>query len=204
MKVDPSTQDRLPVYKLLTSVVIPRPIAFVSTVGEGGVYNLAPFSFFTVLCSKPPVLGFSCGRRQGEKKDTLRNIELNRDFVVNVVTDGLAEVMNQASANFPYGVDEFKEVGLTAVPSDRVKSPLLLESPVNMECRLLQIMDFGQAPDINSFIIGEVVQFHVRDELYQDGQVNMHELKALGRLGGELYCHTNNIFEMKRPYPYPT
>ncbi|MBI2907227.1 MAG: flavin reductase family protein [Chloroflexi bacterium] len=203
MKIDPSGLDRLPVYKLLTSSVIPRPIAFVSTVGEKGCPNLAPFSFFTTLCARPPILGFSCGRRKGEKKDTLRNIELTRDFVVNIVTDDLAEAMNQSSAEFPYGVDEFKEVGLTAVPSDRVKSPRLFESPVNMECRLMQVLEFGKDPDISSFIIGEVVFFHVRDELLENGYVNMHELKALGRLGSELYCRTKDIFEMKRPYPYP-
>ncbi|MFH1485631.1 MAG: flavin reductase family protein, partial [Chloroflexota bacterium] len=202
-KIDPSGLDRQSIYKVMTSAVIPRPIAFVSTVGEGGVNNIAPFSFFAVLSPKPPILGFTCSRRRGEKKDTQRNIELNRDFVVNIVTDDLAQAMNQASDNYPYGVDEFKEAGLTAMPSDLVKSPRLLESPVNMECRLLQIMEFGKAPDISSFVIGEVVQFHIKDQLYVDGVVNMHELKALGRLGGELYCHTHDIFEMKRPYPYP-
>lgn len=200
MKIDPGNLDWRDVHELLVSSVLPRPIAFVSTVGEDGVYNLAPFSFFTVVSVKPTVVGIAIGRRRnGQKKDTLVNVEFSKDFVVNIVTEGLAEAMNQASRDYPSHVDEFKEVGLTPAKSDFVKSPLVAESPVNMECRLMQILEFGEAPRVNSFVIAEVVRVHVKDDLWFKDTIKAAKLKAVGRLGEELYCRTTDMFEMKRP-----
>jgi len=182
------------------SAILPRPIAFVSTIGEDGVNNLAPYSCFAPIGMKPPLVCIQIGwKRDGQKKDTLRNIEFSRDFVVNVVTEPLAKAMNQSAYEYPSNVDEFKEVGLTPSKSDLVKSPLLVESPVNMECKMLQITAFGGIPVGSNVVIGEVVLFHVKDELWAGDQIDASKLKAIGRLGGQLYCRTTDIFEMQRP-----
>jgi len=129
----------------------------------------------------------------------LANIEFMKDFVINVVNEDLAEAMNQSSAEYPGDVDEFKEVGLTPVKADIVKSPMIAESPVNMECRLVDILEYGDLPRRTSVVIGEVVRVHIKDSLYVNGQIQMSALKVLGRLSGDLYCHTKDIIEMKRP-----
>jgi len=123
-------------------------------------------------------------------------------FVINIVNEAMAEAMNQASAEYPSDVSEFEEVGLTPVKADLVKAPLVAESPVSMECRVVQILEFGDAPRTNSFIIGKILMIHIKDDLYLDGEIDSSKLKAIGRLGGELFCHTSDIFEMKRPYLY--
>lgn len=200
MKIDPANLDWVGAHELLIGAVLPRPIAFVSTIGEDGVYNLAPFSYFTALSSKPAVVGFGIGRkRDGRKKDTLVNIDFSKDFVINIVTESIAQAMNQASGEYPSHVDEFKEVGLTPVKSDLVKPPRVAESPVNLECRLLQILEFGEPPRINSFVIGEILRAHVQDELWKNGVIQGDKLKAIGRLGEDFYCRTMDRFEMKRP-----
>jgi len=204
VKIDPANLDWAGAHELLIGAVLPRPIAFVSTVGEDGVYNLAPFSYFTALSSKPAVVGFGIGRkRDGRKKDTLVNIDFSKDFVINIVTEAIAQAMNQASGEYPSHVDEFKEVGLTPVKSDLVKSPRLAESPVNLECRLLQILEFGEPPRINSFVIGEILRAHVQDGLWKNGVIQGDKLKAIGRLGEDFYCRTMDRFEMKRPIIQP-
>lgn len=204
MKIDPANLDLKGAHDLLVSAVLPRPIAFISTIGRDGVYNLAPFSYFTVLSSKPAVVGVGIGRkRDGQKKDTLVNVEFAGDYVINIVTESLAKAMNLASGEYPSQVDEFKEVGLTPDQSDLVRSPRVVESPVNMECRLMQILEFGEAPRISSFIIGEIVRIHIKDEMWVHGVIKAHMLAAIGRLGEDLYCRTMDIFEMKRPIVRP-
>ena len=189
-------------HELVTSAILPRPIAWVSTVGENGVFNLAPFSCFAPIGLKPPliVLHITWGR-DGQKKDTLRNIEFSKEFVINVVTEDLAEPMNQTCFEYSPDVSEFTEVGLTPVQSEMVKAPRLAESPVNMECRALQIMEFGKVPEGGHVIIGEVLVVHIKDELWAGDQIDISKLKAIGRLGGDLYCRTTNRFEMHRPRP---
>ena len=202
MKIDPANLDWKASHELLVGCIVPRPIAFVSTVGKDGVFNVAPFSFFTGLSMKPMILGFNAGRfREGQKKDTLVNIEFTKDFVVNIVPEALGDAQNQASERYPSHVDEFKEVDLTPAQADIVKSPMVAESPVNLECRLTQILEFGSLPRIASFIIGEVVLVHTRDELYVNDAIDMSGLKAIARMGGEFYCRTRDIFELKRPEP---
>ena len=200
MKIIPGSLDHRNSHKLFVSMILPRPIAFVSTIGEDGIFNLAPFSAFTQISVKPAIVCFSLiPRRDGQKKDTLRNIQSSKDFVINVVDESLAEAMNLTSANYPSDVDEFKEVGLTAVRSDMVKAPRVAESPVSMECQLLQILQFGTMPNGCDLVIGEVVLVHIKDELYINGEVQASKLKAIGRLGGDCYCRTTDLFEMKRP-----
>ncbi len=201
MKICPKDLEWKDAYRLLMSTVVPRPIALVSTIGENGIFNLAPFSGFGSMSIRPYLIHVNIGRqRDGQKKDTLVNIEFSKDFVINVVNEALAEAMNQSSAEYPSDVDEFKEAGLTPVKADIVKPPMVAESPVNMECQLVQILEFGESPKQNSVIIGEVVQVHIKDELYVNGQVQMSALNALGRLGGNLYCRTTDIFEMERAF----
>jgi flavin reductase (DIM6/NTAB) family NADH-FMN oxidoreductase RutF len=201
MKINPTQLDRRDSHELLMGAIVPRPIAFVSTVGKDGVFNVAPFSCFAPVGLKPARVCLSIDRRRdGQKKDTLRNIESSRDFVVNIVDEPLAEAMNQASAEYPSDVDEFEEVGLTPVKSDIVKAPMVAESPVNMECEVIQILEFGKTSSDGHVVIGEVVLVHIEDALWCGTQVEIANLKAIGRLGGELYCRTTDTFEMKRPY----
>jgi flavin reductase (DIM6/NTAB) family NADH-FMN oxidoreductase RutF len=203
MKIDPKGLEWKEAHELLASVVVPRPIAFVSTVGDDGIYNVAPYSFFAPIAVKPMLVGFNVGwKANGQKKDTLINIESCREFVINVVNENLAEAMNKASKEYPTSVDEFKAVGLTPVRAELVKPPMVGESPVNMECRLLQILEFGISPRRTSFIIGQVVRVYIKDELYTNDMVKMSALKAIARMGQDCYCRTTDIFEMRRPNPH--
>lgn len=202
MKIDPVNLDFKDSHHLLMSIVLPRPIAFVATVGANGVFNLAPFSSYVPLSVKPAFIGLGIeSRRDGSQKDTILNIEFSREFVVAVVTEALAEAMNQTSAEYPSDVSEFKEVGLTPVKADIINAPMVAESPVNMECRVAQIIELGEATRRTNFVIGEVLRVHIKDDLYTDDDyIEMSKLKAIGRLGAELYCRTTDIFEMRRPY----
>lgn len=198
MKIIPANLSKRESHELFMSAIVPRPIAFVSTLGENGVFNLAPFSCFTSLCLKPALICLSIGwKRDGQKKDTLKNIEFGKNFVVNVVDESLGEAMHLASFEFPSDVDEFKEVGLTPIKSDRIKAPRVAESPVNMECELVQLLEFGEAPSGCHVVIGEVVLVHAKDELWSVDHIVIPKFKPIGRLGEELYCRVTDIFEMK-------
>src|SRR5215475_11817484 len=199
MQIDPQTAPQQSIYKLLIGCVVPRPIAWVSSLSEDGVPNLAPFSFFMAVCNDPPTVAFASGRRAGNKKDTVRNIEYTQDFVVNLADDALAEQMNQSSAEYPPEVDEFAVTGLTAAASVKVKAPRVAEALISMECRVVQILPVGHGP--HTLVLGAIVQFHIRDDLYnpQTGRIDMYNLHPVGRLAGELYTHVHDIFEMKRP-----
>ncbi|MFH1087442.1 MAG: flavin reductase family protein [Chloroflexota bacterium] len=202
MNIDFDNLDRKQAHELFTCLISPRPIAWISTVAEDGTYNLAPFSFFNGISSRPPILLVSIGRRKGQKKDTIRNIEYSGDFVVNAVDESLAEKMNQTSADYPPNISEFKETGLTPLPGDKVKSPRLAESPVSMECVLLQVLQMGRIADNYSVVLGEVVRVHVRDTVIRNGEIDMSQLRLVARMGRDLYCRSRDIFEMKRPtYP---
>jgi len=206
MEIDPQGIPAPAVYKLLIGCIVPRPIAWVSTVDADGVNNLAPFSFFMGVCSDPPTLAFSAGPRSGATgtgsaglKDTVRNLEATGDFVVNVVDDTLAEQMNRTSGDYPPEVDEFRVAALTAAPGVKVRAPRIGEAPINMECRVAQILRVGRGP--HSLVLGEIVYFHLRDDLYdrQAGRIDMHRLKPVGRLAGEMYTRVHDLFELKRP-----
>jgi flavin reductase (DIM6/NTAB) family NADH-FMN oxidoreductase RutF len=195
MKIDPASLDPKEAHGLLMGCVTPRPIALVSTIGENGIYNVAPFSCFTLMSMNPAIVGFAIGRRRGGgKKDTLINIEYSKDFVVNVVSESIAQAMNQTAGDYP-----INEAGLTPVASDLVKPPRVAESPIHLECRLIQIMEFGTSPRIHNFVIGEIIIVHVQDDLLVDGVIRADRVSAIGRLGEDFYCRTQDIFEMKRP-----
>ena len=159
MQLDPQDLDSTAVYKLLISSVVPRPIAWVSSLDAAGVPNLAPFSYFMAITDSPPTIAFSCSPRAGGKKDTLRNVEAAGEFVVNIVDDDRAEAMNLSSGEYAPEVDEFALAKLTAAPAIKVKAPRVVEAPISMECKLVRVLPVGKA----NLIIGEVVQWHVRD-----------------------------------------
>jgi flavin reductase (DIM6/NTAB) family NADH-FMN oxidoreductase RutF len=201
MKFDPQKLRTRDIHHLLLDIAVPRPIAWVSTVDVLGRYNLAPFSTYSLMSSRPAVLGFGIGASRAGKKDTLRNIEDTKEFALNMVDEELAEAMNLTSINFPWGVSEFEKANLQTEKADLIKAPLVAASPIKMECRLLNILTFGESPYTNSFVVGEILQVHVKEGLYVDGNIDSIELKAIGRLGGggDFYCRTRDIFELKRP-----
>ena len=201
MRIDPKTFEGFS--RVLTGVVVPRPIAFVSTLSSDGVTNLAPFSFFNAVAYDPPTIVFSSSRRASganeKPKDTLTNIEETGEFVVNVVVDDIAEAMNRTAAEYPTEVEEFEIAGLTAVPSEVVAPPRVAESPVNMECRLVQVVPIGDGTHGHGLVIGEIVLMHVRDDIINGHRIDHQKLKPTGRLAGSMYCYTADTFEMLRP-----
>jgi len=196
--IDPAQTAPLNIYKLLVGAVVPRPIAFVSTISPEGVPNLAPFCFFTVASANPPVLCFTASFRE-PRKDTLVNIRATQEFVVNIVSEEFAAKMNVTSAEYPYGVSEFEVSGLTATPSDLVRPPRVKEAHVNMECRLLQTIEVSNQPMGGTLILGEVVRFHVDDTMVEEFRIDPEKLAAVGRMAGNTYCRTGDRFELIRP-----
>ena len=202
MQITPSTFPNF--NRVLTGVVVPRPIAFVSSVSEDGVVNLAPFSFFNAVAYSPPTVVLGISRQADWKeKDTLANIEATGEFVVNVVSDEIAEAMNATAAEFPADVDEFEISGLTPAPSDIVRPPRVAESPVNMECRLDQVVPIGDPQTGNALVIGHIVSMRVRDDIIEGHRINHDNLKPVGRLAGNMYCDTHNTYELVRPVYRP-
>jgi len=201
MIIDPSENSIKDNYKLLIGTVLPRPIALVSTISNSGIPNLAPFSFFTAITSKPPTLCFAPALKgtAAEKKDTLANIEETGEFVVNIVTEEIAEQMNETAGDFPSDFDEFLHAGLTPEPSVKIKPPRVKESPVNMECTLLKVEYIGDGgPGSGALVIGEVVQFHIADSLYSEGKIDSGLLKPVGRLAGMEYTTLGRRFILER------
>ena len=184
MQLDPQTIGVDAMYKLMIGCVVPRPIAWVSSVDASGVPNLAPFSYFMAITHDPPTIAFSASPRAEAgggrgKKDTLRNVEATREFVVNMVDDALAEQMNVTSGDYAPDIDEFVQASLAAAASVKVKAPRVA----------------------SNLVIGQIVHLHVRDDVYDpaSGRLDMHRLRPVGRLAGHLYTHVHEIFEMKRP-----
>lgn len=201
MLIDVASANVLDVYQTLVSVVTPRPIAWVTTIDAAGRVNLAPFSFFNAFGANPPVVVFSPTlRRDGTKKDTLRNVEETREFVVNLAVESVAEAVNLTSKELPPEQSEVELAGLTLCRSLKVRPPRVAESPVSLECRLLQVISIGTGPIAANLVIGEVLAIHVADSVRDDqGRVDPHKLKTIARLGGDWYCRTTDLFEMKRP-----
>jgi flavin reductase (DIM6/NTAB) family NADH-FMN oxidoreductase RutF len=193
------------IYKLMTGMIVPRPVALVSTVNRDGVANLAPFSYFCGVGSVPPTVLFCPSLRPGatagtiEPKDTLRNVEETREFVINVVSEAIAAAANAASAEVAFGVDEFPLSGLTPVASVAVRPPRVSESPAQMECKLLQVIYTGHAPGSGVIVLGEVVRFHLREELVEDFRVDPAGLDAVGRMAGNTWVRTRDRIELIRP-----
>nr|WP_285876818.1 flavin reductase family protein [Fictibacillus phosphorivorans] len=186
------------VYKLLVGSVVPRPIAWVSTISTEGVVNLAPFSFFNVASRNPPMLcisiGPGVGEREGTEKDTLVNIRNQKQFVINVVPSSLGNAMHKTSENLPSEVDEFKAAGLTTIDSTIVKPKRVKEAPIQMECQLEQIIQLGS----DHLVIGRMVRYHIEDDYYLGNyKVDLEKLQPLGRLAGN-YSESRAFFSLPR------
>jgi flavin reductase (DIM6/NTAB) family NADH-FMN oxidoreductase RutF len=203
MNIRPELIPYRELYRILLSAVGPRPIAWVSTLSKDGVPNLAPFSFFNAVSAKPPMLGFAPAIRQlehgHEPKGTLVNIRETGEFVVNIVTFELAEAMNVSSGEYEYGVNEFELAGLKMRASEVVRPPQVAASPVNFECKLHKILEFGTEPPSGSFVIGEIVAIHVEDSIVHEGKIDGNAIDLIGRMGGMQYARTTERFEMQRP-----
>jgi flavin reductase (DIM6/NTAB) family NADH-FMN oxidoreductase RutF len=207
MDVKPQDLAHREMYRLLVTCVVPRPIAWVSTTDANGVDNLAPFSFFNALCATPPLLGFCPGIRAQELreargtgvKDTLRNIRETGEFVVNLVPFALAEQMNLTAGEYEASVDEFQVAGVTKRKSQMIRPPQVAESPVNFECKVFQILDFGTETLGGSLVIGEIVQVRLAEEILRKGRVDAKLLDMVGRLGGMEYTRTRERFQLERP-----
>src|SRR5450432_1723213 len=186
-------------YAILASLITPRPIAWVTTISPDGMVNAAPFSFFNVLGTNPPIVGFCPGDREdGTPKDTARNVRLTHEFVVNLVDEPLAEAMNKTAASLPYGTSELDAAGLTAAASSVVRPPRIAEAPASLECSEWGTLQIGG----NRLIIGLVKRVHVRDELFDTDTLRVRgELfHIVGRMASpHWYCRTRDRFEMKRP-----
>lgn len=200
--VDPARASWIEVYRRLVEVVVPRPIALVSTVDRDGRSNLAPFSFFTVVSANPPLLAFSpqLVGRTGQPKDTLRNVQATRQFVIAVVTEPMAERVNQCSAALSYGSCEFEFSGLTKAPAQQVRAALVAESPVNMECELVEVRSYGSEGGGGNLVVGRLLLLHVDGAvLSPDGAVDPQRLRPVGRMGQDLWVRARDTFPLPRP-----
>lgn len=194
------------VYKLIIGCVVPRPIAWISSVDVDGQLNLAPFSYFNGVSSRPAVLSVSFSYNpdsEDHQKDTLRNILATEEFVVNVVSEPHEQAMHASSAPYPPDQDEMSALGLNAVPSRTVKPPSLAESPIRLECRLYDSHQIGEGPGSATLVLGEVVNISVREELINDRlHIDHQALRVVGRLAGNRYTYVHEIFDLgRRPDP---
>lgn len=205
LTIDPAEHQPHQIYKVMTGIIVPRPIALVSTIDRNGVANVAPFSFFCGVGSVPPTLLF-CPALRGQReageparKDTLRNVEETGEFVVNVVSEAIAEAANETAAEVPSEVDEFQLAGLTPLASTVVRPPRVAESPAQMECKLLQVIYTSQERGGGVIVLGQVVQLHVREDLFDNFRIDPDGLDAVGRMAGNTWVRTRDRIELVRP-----
>ncbi|MBU8880886.1 flavin reductase family protein [Bacillus sp. FJAT-29790] len=200
LSIDPTSISERENYKFLIGSIIPRPIAFVTTLSEEGVLNGAPFSYFNIVSSNPPMISLSIQRSQGKQKDTAKNILKNNEFVVHIVDEQNVEKINKTAATLPRNQSEIEIAGLTSVESVRISVPGVKEAKVRMECVLEQSLELG---GVNSpgcdFIIGRVVQYHIEDDIYENGRIDPRGLAAVSRLAGAYYAKIGETFEIERP-----
>ena len=195
MQIDPSLHSNADNYKLITNLVVPRPIAWVTSQNQSGVINLAPFSFFNAVGANPLYIIISIGLNDaGEPKDTAKNIRASGEFVVNLVTEDLFQAMNISAADFPADQSELEAAHLHAAPSVRIKAPRLAEAQASLECKLFSAQALGE----NTLFIGEVVMFHIADHLL-DPRLHINNFAPIGRLGSpSVYCRTTDRFDVAR------
>lgn len=198
ISIVPTELEPRAAYRLLISVVVPRPIGWTSTLGADGTLNLAPFSFFNAVSNVPLTVMISVGQRKGHPKDTLHNAQETGEYVINIVNEELAAAMNETSGEWAYEVNEFDRAGLTPAPSIDVKPPRVAGAPIALECKVTQIV-----PVIDTtytLILGRVLRFHLRSDLLRpNGMVDALRLKPVARLSGDEYATLGRVFEMQRP-----
>jgi flavin reductase (DIM6/NTAB) family NADH-FMN oxidoreductase RutF len=186
-------------YKLTTGLVVPRPIGWIGTYDEDGVANLAPYSFFQAVATNPPVLLFSTGMNDGQVKDSLANVRASGVFTANLVDHDLSVAMNETAAEVATSVDEFGLAGLTAKEFGTVKAPGVAEAKAVLECRVVNEVILGNTPLTHAVTFGEVVAFHIDDEVLDGTRIDAIALDALGRLAGTNYATTREQFSLDRP-----
>jgi flavin reductase (DIM6/NTAB) family NADH-FMN oxidoreductase RutF len=203
--INPAEHKVSEIYKLMVGLIVPRPVALVSTVDRDGVPNVAPFSFFNGVGSNPPTVLFcpslhsTSSDRLDDRKDTLRNVEQTGEFVINIVSSAIAAEANLTAADVSPEIDEFQLAGLTAIPSEVVRPPRVAESPAQMECTLLQIVFTGQGPGAGVVVLGEIVRLHIRTDLEENFRIDPAKLDAVGRMAGNTWAYTRERFELIRP-----
>ncbi|WP_462413499.1 flavin reductase family protein [Neobacillus sp. Marseille-QA0830] len=200
LSIDPSIQTERDNYKLLIGSIIPRPIAFVTSLSNEGIINGAPFSYFNVVSSNPPLISLSIGRSKGRLKDTARNIVNKKEFVIHIVDEINVEKVNQTAASLPPDESEVDLAGFTPIPSLKISVPGIKEAKFRMECILEKSLELGDRESTScDFMIGRVVQFHIDEAIYQSGRVDPRGLAAVGRLAGHDYAKIGEIFSIERP-----
>jgi len=201
LSINPADHQIQEIYKLMVGLIVPRPVALVSTVDKDGVRNVAPFSFFSGVGSNPPTVLFCPALRSSgdQRKDTLRNVEQTGEFVINIVSDSIAVAANATAADVGPEVDEFLLAGLTAIPSEAVRAPRVAESPAQFECKLLQIVFTGQTQGAGVVVLGEIVRLHVAAHLEHNFRIDPTGLDAVGRMAGNTWVHTRERFDLERP-----
>lgn len=200
IRVDGEGLDPAAAYRLIVGCAVPRPVAWITTVGAGGRVNAAPFSSYNYVATNPPMLAINITTREGENKDTARNIRETGEFVVNVATESTLEQMHASAEEFPPDVSEAEKLGLELLPSTHVRAPRIAVTPVQMECRLDQIIPLGRGTNV--LYIGEVVAFHLSPEIYDGRRVDSVKLRPIARLGGPFYAALGEIFHrpmLQRP-----
>lgn len=195
MRIDPAYLDAETAYRLITGVVVPRPIAWVTSLSATGVLNLAPFSAFTFVSPKPPMLAISVGRKGGIYKDTAQNILNNEEYVVHIADSSLMTAVHESSTEHPPDVSEVEELRLSTLPGERIKVPRLAAAPVAMECRFRQCLEFGETR--SRLIVGEVLVFHIRDGLLNNGKIETEALDPIARIAGPRYARLGEIVTLK-------
>lgn len=200
VRIDPTGLAPADRHKLTIGSIVPRPIAWTTSVDAAGAVNLAPFSYFMACHSYVPAIAVSIGSRDGSPKDTRANLLANGEMVVNVVTEALVERMNVTAAAFPAGVDELATVGLTSVPSAVVRPPRIAESPIQIEARVLHSLLLGEAPFESTLFVARIVMWHVREDILLEGyKIDQEALGAVGRMGGIQYTRTREPFALRIP-----
>lgn len=191
MRIDAPELTPQQTYKLLSGIVVPRPIAWISSLGPHGKVNLAPFSCFTFVSNAPPLLGINIGRKAGERKDTARNILAHQHFVVNIGDETLLDAMHDSAEEHPPEVSEAELLGLRTLPGVAIDTPRLADVPVSMECRFHSVTPYGDTGA--EFFVGEVLVFHIRDGLARDGKIDTETLRPVCRIGGPNYASLGPI-----------
>jgi len=195
MRIDPAYLDAETAYRLITGVVVPRPIAWVTSLSGSGVLNLAPFSAFMFVSPKPPMLAISVGRKGNVYKDTAQNILNNEEYVVHIADSSLMNAVHESSTEHPPEVSEVEELRLSTLPGERTKVPRLAAAPIAMECRFRQCLEFGETR--SRLIVGEVLVFHIRDGLLQNGKIETEALDPIARIAGPRYARLGEIVTLK-------
>ena len=195
MRIDPAYLDPETAYRLITGVVVPRPIAWVTSLSATGVLNLAPFSAFMFVAPKPPMLAISVGRKGNIYKDTAQNILNNEQYVVHIADSSLMNAVHESSTEHPPEVSEVDELGLATLPGELIKVPRLAAAPIAMECRFRQCLEFGETR--SRLIVGEVLVFHIRDGLLNNGKIETEALDPIARIAGPRYAKLGEIVTLK-------